>query len=55
LKANEGFVKTQTTDDVKIPSTLKIPSDLEEINNSIQKVVENGKLIELLPLVKKVL
>lgn len=55
LKANEGFVKTQTTNDIKIPDSFKTPSDLEEIHKEIEKVVENGKLYELFPLAEKVL
>ncbi len=55
LKANEGFVKTQTTNDIQIPSALKTPTDLEEINKEIEKVCENGKLNELLPLAGQIL
>ncbi len=55
LKANEGFVKTQTTNDIKLPSNLKTPPDLEEINKAIEKVCENGKLNELLPLAGQIL
>lgn len=55
LKVNEGFVKTQTTNDVKIPASLKVPTDLEEIGKEIEKVVENGKLYELFPLAGKIL
>lgn len=55
LKVNEGFVKTQTTNDVKIPQTFKTPADLQEIYTAIEKVVENGKLYELFPLAEKVI
>lgn len=55
LKSNEGFVKTQTTNDIKIPGSFKTPDDLEEIHKEIEKVVENGKLYELFPLAEKVL
>ena len=55
LKVNEGFVKTQTTNDIKIPQSLKIPADLEAINKEIEKVCENGKLSELLPLAGQIL
>jgi hypothetical protein len=55
LKANQGFVKTQTTNDINIPQSFKNPTDLEEINKEIEKVCENGKLYELLPLVGKIL
>lgn len=55
LKANEGFVKTQTTNDIKILDSFKTPDDMEEIHKEIEKVVENGKLYELFPLAEKVL
>lgn len=50
LKLNEGFVKTQSTNDIKIPKNLKTPKNLEEINKEIEQVCKNGKLSELLPL-----
>lgn len=57
LKVNEGFVKVQTTTDVKLPESLKTPSadDLQEILEEIEKVIENGKLHELFTLAEKVL
>ena len=57
LKVNEGFVKVQTTTDVKLPESLKTPSaeDLQEILEEIEKVIENGKLHELFTLEEKVL
>lgn len=57
LKVNEGFVKVQTTTDVKLPECLKKPSaeDLQEILEEIEKVIENGKLHELFTLAEKVL
>lgn len=55
LKINEGFVKTSTTNDIKIPSSFKTPKDLQEIHNAIEKVVENGKLYELFELAEKVI
>ena len=55
LKINEGFVKTQTTNDVKIPETFKTPSNYDEIYKEIEKVCENGKLYELFPLAGKIL
>lgn len=55
LKVNEGFVKTQTTNDVKIPQTFKTPTDLDEIHTAIEKVIKNGKLYELFPLAEKVI
>ena len=54
LKLNEGFVKTQTTNDLKLPN-LKTPSDMELIKKEIDKVCENGKIFELLPLSNQVL
>lgn len=54
LKLNEGFVKTQTTNDLKLPA-LKTPSDMELIKKEIDKVCENGKIYELLPLANQVL
>ena len=57
LKVNEGFVKVQTTTDVKLPESLKTPSadDLQKILEEIEKVIENGKLPELFTLEEKVL
>lgn len=55
LKVNEGFVKTQTTNDIKVPDTFKNPKDLEEIKKEIDKVCENGKLYELFPLAERIL
>ena len=57
LKINEGFVKTKTTDDVKIPSCLKsLPQEnLQEIETAINEVVENGRLYELTKLAQRVL
>lgn len=57
LKANKGFVETKTTDDIKLPQSLKTPSEKElaEILEGIEKVIDNGKLYELFPLAQKVL
>lgn len=55
LKLNEGFVNTKTTDDIKLPTFFKTPTDYEEINSSIKKVIDNGKLYELFPLTGKIL
>ena len=57
LKDNKGFVETKTTKDIKLPQDFKTPSDkdLKEILEGIEKVIENGKLYELFPLVEKVL
>jgi len=57
LKENQGFVNTQKTNDIKIPSIIKTPSneDLEIISKEIDKVVENGNLYSLTIFVEKVL
>ena len=57
LKANEGFVKTQKTNDLKIPDIMKTPSkeDLEIISKEINIVVNDGNLYNLLKLTDKVL
>ena len=55
LKLNEGFIKTQTTTDIKIPASIKTPKDLDAINTEIRKVCENGKIYELLPLAGQIL
>ena len=54
LKLNEGFTKTQTTNDLKLPN-LKTPTDMELIKKEIDKVCENGKIFELLSLSNQVL
>lgn len=57
LKLNEGFVKVQTTTDVKLPASLKSVDEtgLKEILVGIEQVIENGKLHELFALSEKVL
>lgn len=57
LKVNEGFVKTQKTNDLSIPLIIKTPSkeDLELILKEINKVVDNGNLYNLLKIADKVL
>ena len=55
LKANEGFTKTKTTNDIVIPFGIKTPSNLNLILKEIEKVVDNGKLYDLLDLSDKVL
>ena len=57
LKENEGFTKASTTDDVKIPSNFKKPSE-EELNTILEKieeVVETGNLFDLYPLTSTIL
>lgn len=57
LKLNEGFVKVQTTANVKLPASLKSVDEagLKEIFVGIEQVIENGKLHELFALSEKVL
>lgn len=57
MKANEGFIKTQNTTDVKLPDCLKNvgENDLDEILAGIERVIDNGKLYELTSLTEKVL
>ena len=57
LKLNEGFVKVQTTADVKLPASLKSVDEagLKEILVGIEQVIKNGKLHELFALSEKVL
>ena len=57
LKINEGFVKVQTTSDVKLPENLKSvdETNMKEIIDGIEKVIENGKLHELFAYAEKVL
>ena len=55
LKLNEGFVKTEKTSDIKIPANIKIQTNLEELKIEIDKVIENGKLYELIPFSQKVI
>jgi len=50
LKLNEGFVKVDTTDDIKIPDSVKNIKDVEYISKEIDRVVESGKLSDLLKL-----
>ena len=57
MKINEGFVKVQTTSDVKLPENLKSvdETNMKEIIDGIEKVIENGKLHELFAYAEKVL
>ena len=55
LLINQGFVKTDNTNDIKIPESLKTPSNLEEVLAEIEKVVDTGKLEDLLPFAEKVI
>ena len=57
LKINEGFVKVQTTSDVKLPENLKSvdETNMKKIIDGIEKVIENGKLHELFAYAVKVL
>ena len=44
-----NFVNTKTTEDLKIPEGIKIPSDkdLETIHSKIQDVIKSGNLVDL--------
>lgn len=49
LTLNENFVNTKTTNDVKLPSIIKIPEqkELEAIKNKIDEVIKTGQLSDL--------
>lgn len=47
LKANQGFVKVEKTDDLTIPNSIKHAENTQEIFDKIEEVIENGKLFEL--------
>ena len=57
MKINEGFVNTSTTNDLKLPENCENFSkeDIETFKTEIDKVVENGKLAELLLLKDRIL
>ena len=55
LKLNEGFVKLQKTDDIKLPENIKPIENLEFVREKIDSVVSSGNLYELLELTDKVL
>lgn len=57
LKANEGFTKLETTDDIKLPAVLKeIPADVAtNIIEKIEEVLEHGNLTELYSLYNTIL
>lgn len=50
LVLNKNFINTKTTNDLKLPEEIKIPSDenLEKIYNKIHEVIISGNLIDLL-------
>lgn len=54
LKLNEGFVKTQKTDDIKLPEGLKPISDMDKIKEKIDESIETD-LSVLLELYDKIL
>ena len=54
LKLNEGFVKVQKTDDIKLPDGLKPVKNLDEIKKKIDESIETD-LSVLLELFDKVL
>lgn len=47
LKANQGFVKVQKTDDLILPDCVGKFVDTKPILDKVQEVIENGKLFEL--------
>ena len=55
LTLNEGFVNTKTTDDIKFPTSIKTPEDMEKVNTKIQEVVKSGNLVELFELYGNIL
>ena len=55
LTLNESFVKTKTTDDLKIPETIKQPTNLLEIKDKIDEVVKTGILTDLFTLYDTIL
>lgn len=57
LKANEGFTKLETTDDIKLPAMLKELSaqEAETVIEKIEKVLDEGNLQELYSLRNKIL
>ena len=55
LVLNEGFVNTKTTDDIKLPSALKVPKDTKVLNDKIQEVIKSGNLADLFELYGMVL
>ena len=55
LTLNESFVKTKTTEDLKLPTSIKQPKDLNKIKNKIDEVVKNGNLMNLFELYETIL
>lgn len=53
LKLNKGFTKTEKTDDIVMPASLKKITKDDEILAKIEEVTESGDLKELLSLVGK--
>ena len=49
LTLNEGFTKTKTSSDLKLPNTLTIPNteNLKIIYDKIQEVIKSGDLLNL--------
>jgi len=48
LKVNEGFIKVEKTDDLKLPESLKPLEDAQKVIDKIEEVTETGKLPELI-------
>ena len=55
LKDNKGFVNVKTTDDLVVSNKFKTPENLNFIRQEINKVVENGRLHDLVKLADKVI
>ncbi|MBQ3819238.1 hypothetical protein II810_02200 [bacterium] len=55
LKVNAGFVKLKKTDDIKLPSCIKVVKNLDKVKTKIDSVVQSGELWELLEFTDKVL
>lgn len=49
LVLNSGFVNTKTTNDVKLPTSIKTlqEDELKQIYNKIQEVIKSGNLLDL--------
>lgn len=50
LKVNEGFIKVEKTDDLKLPQDIKPLDDPQKVLDKIEEVTESGKLSELVEL-----
>lgn len=55
LTINEGFVNTKTTEDLKLPTSLKQPQDMNAVKNKIDEVVKTGNLTDLFEVYETIL